>query len=38
MYDPVYLRLPVVEVGGTASPWNKQAYHEVIDALLHGSV
>ena len=38
MYDPVYLRLPVVEVSGAASPWNKRAYHEMIDALLHGSV
>ena len=32
--DPVYLREPVVE-GGKVSPWNKQAFRDIYDAIQH---
>ena len=37
LYDPVYLRVPVVD-DGKITPWNKQAYQEVCDAIQHASV
>ena len=37
LYDPVYLRVPVVD-DGKITPWNKQAYQEVSDAIQHASV
>ena len=36
-YDPVYLRVPVVD-DGKITPWNKQAYQEVCDAIQHARV
>ena len=35
--DPVYLRVPVVE-DGKVSPWNKQAFRDICDAIQHASV
>ena len=37
LYDPVYLRVPVVE-DGNVSPWNKQAFRDICDAIQHASV
>ena len=37
LYDPVYLRVPVVD-DGKITPCNKQAYQEVCDAIQHASV
>ena len=37
LYDPVYLRVPVAD-DGKITPWNKQAYQEVCDAIQHVSV
>ena len=37
LYDPVYLHVPAVD-DGKITPWNKQAYQEVCDAIQHASV
>ena len=37
LYDPIYLRVPVVE-DGKVSPWNKPAFEEIYDAIEHASV
>ena len=37
LYDPVYLRVPVVE-DGKASPWKKPAFWEICDAIQLASV
>ena len=37
LYDPIYLRVPVVE-DGKVSPWNKPALWEICDAIQHASV
>ena len=37
LYDPVYLRVPVVE-DGKVCPWNKLAFAEICDAIQHASV
>ena len=37
LYDPVYLRVPVVE-DGKVCPWNKPAFAEICEAIQHASV
>ena len=37
LYDPIYLRVPLVE-DGKVSPWNKPAFGEICDAIQHASV
>ena len=37
LYDPVYLRVPVVE-DGKVCPWNKPAFAEISQGIQHASV